>query len=67
MTQDFALFRKLDDFGHGCRAIPFDWVDAQTQTALFGDEFAGRLRLPFDFDFYGETLLSRSTSRTTAT
>ena len=25
------------------------------QTALYGDEFAGRLRLPFDFEFYGET------------
>ena len=50
---DFSLFRKLDDFGHGCRPIPFDWVDADGQTALFGDEFAGRLRLPFSFPFYG--------------
>ena len=55
LTQDFSLARKLDDFGHGCREIPFDWVDAGTQSALFGDEFAGRLRLPFDFSFYGET------------
>ena len=55
ITQDFSLFRKLDDFGHGCRAIPFDWVDATGQTALYGDEFAGRLRLPFAFEFYGET------------
>ncbi|MGH2454935.1 MAG: carboxypeptidase regulatory-like domain-containing protein [Candidatus Limnocylindria bacterium] len=52
---DFALSRKIDDFGHGCRRIAFDWVDAQTQSALFGDEFAGRLQLPFDFPFYGET------------
>ena len=51
----FSLFRKLDDFGHGCRPIDFDWVDASVQTALYGDEFAGRLRLPFDFDFYGTT------------
>jgi subtilisin family serine protease len=55
ITQDFSLFRKLDDFGHGCRAIPFDWLDATGQTALYGDEFAGRIRLPFDFGFYGET------------
>jgi subtilisin family serine protease len=55
ITQDFSLFRKLDDFGHGCRAIPFDWVDATTQSALYGDEFAGRLSLPFAFDFYGAT------------
>jgi subtilisin family serine protease len=50
---DRALFRKLDDFGHGCRPVAFDWVDAATQTALWGDELAGRLRLPFAFDFYG--------------
>jgi subtilisin family serine protease len=55
IVQDFSLFRKLDDFGHGCRAIAFDWVDASVQSALYGDEFAGRLRLPFDFEFYGTT------------
>lgn len=55
ISQDFALFRKLDDFGHGCRAIAFDWVDADVQSGLFGDEFAGRLRLPFSFAFYGES------------
>ncbi len=53
LTQDFSLARKLDDFGHGCREIPFAWVDAANQSGLFGDEFAGRLRLPFDFPFYG--------------
>ncbi len=53
VTQDFALFRKLDDFGHACAPTAFDWVDAHDQTALFGDEIAGRLRLPFAFDFYG--------------
>lgn len=53
VVQDFALYRKLDDFGHGCRRIDFDWVDPTGQTALYGDEFAGRLRLPFDFPFYG--------------
>lgn len=55
VVQDFSLFRKLDDFGHGCRSIAFDWVDASMQSGLFGDEFAGRLRLPFEFEFYGET------------
>lgn len=55
LTVDFALSRKLDDFGHGCRPIGFDWLDAEAQTALYGDEFAGRLRLPFAFPFYGET------------
>jgi len=53
ISQDFSLFRKLDDFGHGCAPIAFDWVDASSQSGLFGDEFAGRLRLPFDFSFYG--------------
>jgi subtilisin family serine protease len=53
IVQDFSLFRKLDDFGHGCSAIAFDWVDASVQSGLYGDEFAGRLRLPFAFSFYG--------------
>ena len=52
---DFTVARKLDNFGHGCSPIPFDWVDADSQTALYGDEFAGRLRLPFEFPYYGET------------
>ena len=54
VDQDFNLFRKLDDFGHACAAIPFDWVDATGQSALYGDEFAGRLHLPFEFPFYDE-------------
>ena len=54
-VQDFALFRKLDDFGHGCSRIAFDWVDASGQTALYGDDFVGRLRLPFAFPFYGSS------------
>ena len=54
VTQDFALFRKLDDFGHACAPTAYDWVDADGQTALIGDEIAGRLRLPFTFSFYGE-------------
>ena len=53
IVHDFSLFRKLDDFGHGCAPIAFDWVDASGQTGLYGDEFAGRLRLPFAFSFYG--------------
>ena len=55
VTQDFALFRKLDDFGHACAPVAFDWVDADGQTALIGDEVAGRLRMPFPFPFYDET------------
>ena len=55
VDQDFSLFRKLDDFGHACAPIPFDWVDATGQTALYGHEFAGRLRLPFEFPFYDGT------------
>ena len=53
LKQDFSLARKLDDFGHACSAIPFRWEKAGTQTALFGDEFVGRLTLPFSFPFYG--------------
>lgn len=52
---DFTIARKLDNFGHGCVPIAFDWVDAGTQSALYGDDFAGRLRLPFEFPYYGVT------------
>lgn len=55
LTHDVALSRKLDDFGHGCRRVTFDWVEASTDTALFGDETVGRLALPFSFPFYGDT------------
>jgi subtilisin family serine protease len=55
VTLDFALARKIDAFGHGCRPITFDWLDAATQSALYGDDFAGRLKLPFDVAFYGKT------------
>ena len=53
LVVDRGLYRKLDDFGHGCRTVAFDWVDADTQSALWGDEIAGRLRLPFPVSFYG--------------
>jgi subtilisin family serine protease len=53
LVVDKGLYRKLDDFGHGCRPIAFDWVDATGQSALWGDEIAGRLRLPFPVPFYG--------------
>ena len=46
---------KLDLFGHGCEEIAFQWVDAQNQTALFGDDSFGRLRLPFEVEYYGQT------------
>lgn len=51
---DFSLSRKIDDFGHGCRPLAFSWIDATTDTALFGDGFIGRLHLPFQFKFYGQ-------------
>ncbi len=54
LTHDVSLSAKLDDFGHGCRPVAFDWVDAATNTALFGDQTVGRLSMPFSFPFYGE-------------
>ena len=50
---DFALGRKLDHFGHGCKPIPFNWANAADQTALFGDDVYGRLLLPEAVSFYG--------------
>ncbi len=55
IVQNFSLAQKLDNVGHACAATAFEWVEAPNQTALFGDEFVGRLSLPFDFPFYGET------------
>ena len=55
VVADFSIARKIDDFGHGCSSIAFDWVDPLIETPLFGDEFVGRLNLPFAFPYYGET------------
>ncbi|MGH9113301.1 MAG: carboxypeptidase regulatory-like domain-containing protein, partial [Acidimicrobiales bacterium] len=55
VRQDLQLTRKIDDFGHGCRAIQAKWFDAHNRTALFGDDVYGRLELPFAFPFYGES------------
>jgi subtilisin family serine protease len=55
LTHDVSLSSKLDDFGHGCRPVAFEWVDATRDTALFGDQTVGRLPLPFSFPFYGES------------
>ena len=54
-TQDFALFRKLDDFGHACAPIAVRLGRRRpARPRCIGDEIAGRLRLPFTFSFYGE-------------
>ncbi len=52
---NFFLVTKIDDFGHGCLKIANEWHEAAHQTALFGDDTYGRLRLPFEFPFYGDT------------
>jgi subtilisin family serine protease len=54
VTQDLTIARKLDRYGHGCDPIRFNWANVDGQTALYGADVYGRLRLPFDFPFYGE-------------
>jgi subtilisin family serine protease len=54
VTQDLALARKLDRFGHGCEEVRYQPAKATTQALLYGDDSYGRLRLPFAFPFYGE-------------
>lgn len=55
VSQDIDLARKLDDFGHVCAPIAFDWVDATNESSIAGDDTFGRFNLPFEFDFYGTT------------
>ena len=55
VTHDVTLSAKIDDFGHGCHRVAFDWVDAALNTAMFGDQTVGRLAMPFPFPFYGES------------
>ena len=53
--QDFRVVQNIDDFGHGCAPIPFDWVDATKPTTVYGDDQTGRLPLPFPFRYYDQT------------
>jgi subtilisin family serine protease len=54
-TVDLPLARKLDRYGHGCELIRYQPSgNVRDQTALYGDDSYGRLRLPFAFPFYGE-------------
>ncbi len=45
--------KKIDDFGHGCEPIRTQAAEGRNQSALYGDDAYGRLRLPFEFPFYG--------------
>ncbi len=51
----FRVVQNIDEFGHGCFPIPFDWVDAKKPTTVYGDDQTGRLPLPFPFSFYGQS------------
>lgn len=52
---NLRLPTKIDDFGHGCKPIDFEWIEAETQSGVYGDDIAGRLDMPFSFPFYDET------------
>ncbi len=53
VRRNFGLVLLLDDFGHGCEPIPYDWVDASLPTTVYGDDTTGRLPLPFPFPYFG--------------
>ncbi len=53
--QNFSVVQHIDDFGHGCAPIAFEWVDATKPTTVYGDDQTGRLPLPFPFTFYDQT------------
>jgi subtilisin family serine protease len=53
MQTRIDVTKKIDDFGHGCEPIRTRAADGRNQTALYGDDAYGRLRLPFEFPFYG--------------
>jgi len=53
VRRNFGLVLLIDDFGHGCELIPFEWVDAAQPTTVYGDDQTGRLPLPFPFPFFG--------------
>ena len=50
---DLALVLLLDDFGHGCELIPYDWEDATLPITVYGDDQTGRMPLPFPFSYFG--------------
>jgi subtilisin family serine protease len=53
MQTRIDVAKKIDDFGHGCEPIRTRAAEGRNQSAIYGDEAYGRLRLPFAFPFYG--------------
>jgi subtilisin family serine protease len=55
IVRDFELVRKIDDFGYGCETFRSTWRDVTLPDSLYFDDTVGKLPLPFDFPFYGES------------
>ena len=51
---DFTLPTRTDAFGHTCRPIEFDWVEAGSDLGLVGSWTAAYVELPFGFPLYGD-------------
>jgi hypothetical protein len=54
-TLDFTLPQHSDAFGYTCQIVPFNFIDANNDLGLFGDDDATQVNLPFPFTFYGQT------------
>ena len=53
-TLDFNLLQHSDSFGYSCQNVPFNYIEANTDLLLFGDDAALDVSLPFPFPFYGQ-------------
>ena len=54
-TLDFTLPQHSDAFGYTCQIAPFNFIDANNDLGLYGDDNAIDVSLPFPFTFYGQT------------
>ncbi len=50
---DFTLSQIIDGYGYLCRQVTSDYIEAEEELPLSGDDEVAQVSLPFTFIFYG--------------
>lgn len=52
---NFTLSQRIDDYGYLCNLVTNEYIEADTELPLSGDDDVIQVNLPFPFIFYGQT------------